>query len=165
MAVESTVPQLVDKKGGSYAAIAPKLKLEKFNKRQKGPHTTPSTTPISTAFFSNNVIQDFQENSDDENHARNGEWIDITMRKRHIRDPIWYLDSVFSRSMTGVKSYLYKYVEQPGPKIDDKQGTIFNANKEIVLIALRRNDIYVLDMSSLTPNGACFFTKASESIN
>nr|GEW66642.1 retrovirus-related Pol polyprotein from transposon TNT 1-94 [Tanacetum cinerariifolium] len=29
----------------------------------------------------------------------------------------------------------------------------------------RRNDVYVLDMSSLTPNEACFFTKASESIN
>ncbi|GJZ08413.1 retrovirus-related pol polyprotein from transposon TNT 1-94 [Tanacetum coccineum] len=42
---------------------------------------------------------------------------------------------------------------------DDKQGTIFNANKEIVLIAPRRNDVYVLDMSSLTPNGVCFFAK------
>ncbi|GJT30816.1 retrovirus-related pol polyprotein from transposon TNT 1-94 [Tanacetum coccineum] len=121
-----------------------------------------------------------------------------------------------SRSMTGVKSYLHKYVEQPGPKVvfgdnsscitegygsincggivftkvafvnglkynlisisqlcdakyivqfDDKQGTIFNANKEIVLIAPRRNDVYVLDMSSLTLNGACFFAKASESVN
>ncbi|GJY98033.1 retrovirus-related pol polyprotein from transposon TNT 1-94 [Tanacetum coccineum] len=97
------------------------------------------------------------------------------------------------RSMTGVKSYLYKYVEQPGPKVvfgdnsscitngygsincgvifDDKQGTIFNANKEIVLIAPRRNDVYVLDMSSLTLTGACFFVracffaKASESVN
>ncbi|GJY25340.1 hypothetical protein Tco_0400066 [Tanacetum coccineum] len=72
--------------------------------------STPSSTLISTAFFSNNVIQDFQENSDDEDdeevsdeeevtqvkvlmaladdeltvgkcHARNGEWVDITMRK------------------------------------------------------------------------------------
>ncbi|GKB15365.1 retrovirus-related pol polyprotein from transposon TNT 1-94 [Tanacetum coccineum] len=118
--------------------------------------------------------------------------------------------------MTGVKSYLHKYVEQPGPKVvfgdnsscitegygsincgsiiftkvafvnglkynlisisqlcdakcivqfDDKQGTIFNANEEIVLIAPRRNDVYVLDMSSLTLNGACFFAKASKSIN
>ncbi|GKD67988.1 hypothetical protein Tco_1322078, partial [Tanacetum coccineum] len=48
---------------------------------------------------------------------------------------------------------------------DDKQGTIFNANKEIFLIAPRRNDVYVLDMSSLTPNGACFFAKALESVN
>ncbi|GKE48443.1 retrovirus-related pol polyprotein from transposon TNT 1-94 [Tanacetum coccineum] len=85
----------------------------------------------------------------------------ITPKERHIREPIWYLDSGCSRSMTGVKSYLHKYVEQPGPK----QGTIFNANKEIVLIAPRRNDVYVLDMSLLTPNGACFFAKASESIN
>ncbi|GKC37472.1 retrovirus-related pol polyprotein from transposon TNT 1-94 [Tanacetum coccineum] len=45
---------------------------------------------------------------------------------------------------------------------DDKQGIIFNANKEIVLIALRRNDVHVLDMSSPTPNGACFFAKASK---
>ncbi|GJW68778.1 retrovirus-related pol polyprotein from transposon TNT 1-94 [Tanacetum coccineum] len=133
--------------------------------------------------------------------------------KRHIRGPIWYLDSGCSRSMTGIKSYLHKYVEQPGPKVvfgdnsscitegyglincggvvftkvsfvnglkynlfsisqlcnakyivqsDDKQGIIFNANKEIVLIVPRRNDVYVLDMSSLSPNGACFFAKASE---
>ncbi|GJT99057.1 retrovirus-related pol polyprotein from transposon TNT 1-94 [Tanacetum coccineum] len=134
---------------------------------------------------------------------------------KHIREPIWYLDSGCSKSMTGVKSYLHKYVEQPGPKLvfgdnsscitegygsinyggevftkvvfvnglkynlisisqlcdtkyivqfDDKQGTIFNANKEIVLIAPRRNDVYVLDMSSLTLNEACFFAKASESV-
>ncbi|GKB88288.1 retrovirus-related pol polyprotein from transposon TNT 1-94 [Tanacetum coccineum] len=53
------------------------------------------------------------------NHARNGKWIDITMRKRHIREPIWFLDSGCSRSMIGVKSYLHKYVEQPG-KFDAK---------------------------------------------
>ncbi|GKE18457.1 retrovirus-related pol polyprotein from transposon TNT 1-94, partial [Tanacetum coccineum] len=92
----------------------------------------------------------------------------ITSKGRHSREPIWYLDSECSRSMTGVKSYLHTYVEQPGPKIvqsDDKQGIIFNANKEIVLIAPRRNDVYVLDMSSLSPNGACFFAKASDSVN
>ncbi|GJU72137.1 retrovirus-related pol polyprotein from transposon TNT 1-94 [Tanacetum coccineum] len=85
----------------------------------------------------------------------------ITSEEMHIREPIWYLDSGCSRSMTGVKSYLHKYVEKPGPK----QGTIFNANKEIILIAPRRNDVYVLDISSLTPNEACFFAKASESVN
>nr|GEU70557.1 retrovirus-related Pol polyprotein from transposon TNT 1-94 [Tanacetum cinerariifolium] len=37
--------------------------------------------------------------------------------QRHIREPIWYLDSECSRSMTGVNSYLHKYVEQPGPKV------------------------------------------------
>ncbi|GKC22323.1 retrovirus-related pol polyprotein from transposon TNT 1-94 [Tanacetum coccineum] len=35
---------------------------------------------------------------------------------KYIREPIWYLDSGCSRSMTGVKSYLHKYVKQPGPK-------------------------------------------------
>ncbi|GJY29773.1 hypothetical protein Tco_0405540 [Tanacetum coccineum] len=35
MAAESTVPQLVNKKGGSYAAIAPKLEPGKFNKWKK----------------------------------------------------------------------------------------------------------------------------------
>ncbi|GJX61857.1 hypothetical protein Tco_0294757 [Tanacetum coccineum] len=144
----------------------------RYSDSKKALITTPLTTPISTAFFSNNVIQDFQENSNDEidertseeylrdldiefherallanskyeeevsndeeltevkvlialaadeltvgkNHAHNGEWIDISMRKRHIREPIWYLDSGCSRSMTGVKSYLHEYVEQPGPK-------------------------------------------------
>ncbi|GJZ34978.1 retrovirus-related pol polyprotein from transposon TNT 1-94 [Tanacetum coccineum] len=34
-----------------------------------------------------------------------------------------------------------------------------------MLIASRRNNVYVLDMSSLTPNGACFFGKASENVN
>ncbi|GJZ40232.1 retrovirus-related pol polyprotein from transposon TNT 1-94 [Tanacetum coccineum] len=68
----------------------------------------------------------------------------ITSKERHIRKPIWYLDSGCSRSMTGVKSYLYKYVEQPEP---------------------RRNDVYVLDMSSLSLNGARFFAKASETDN
>ncbi|GJR97062.1 hypothetical protein Tco_0269236 [Tanacetum coccineum] len=35
MAAVNNVPQLVDKKGGSYAAIAPKLKSGKFNKWKK----------------------------------------------------------------------------------------------------------------------------------
>ncbi|GJY00358.1 retrovirus-related pol polyprotein from transposon TNT 1-94 [Tanacetum coccineum] len=37
-------------------------------------------------------------------------------KERHIRELIWYLDSGCSRSMIGVKSYLHKYMEQPGPK-------------------------------------------------
>ncbi|GJY26303.1 retrovirus-related pol polyprotein from transposon TNT 1-94 [Tanacetum coccineum] len=137
----------------------------------------------------------------------------ITSKERRIKEPSWFLDSRCSRSMTGVKSYLHKYVEQLGLKVvfgdnsscitegygsinyggiiftkvafvnglkynlirisqlsdakyivqfDDKQGTILNANKEIVLIAHKRNDVYVLDISSLTPNRACFFAKASK---
>ncbi|GKE17081.1 retrovirus-related pol polyprotein from transposon TNT 1-94, partial [Tanacetum coccineum] len=84
-------------------------------------------------------------------HFKSGEKIQATKAREPNKNGC-------SRSMTGVKSYLHKYVEQPGLK----QGTIFNANKEIVLIAPRRNGVYVLDMSSLTHNGACFFAKASE---
>ncbi|GKF48871.1 retrovirus-related pol polyprotein from transposon TNT 1-94, partial [Tanacetum coccineum] len=132
-----------------------------------------------------------------------------------VRKPIWYLDSGCSRHMTGVKSYLHKYVEQPGPKVvfgddsacttksygsikcnvivftkvafvnglkynlisinklydaiyivqfDEKRGTIFNSNKEIVMIAPRVRDVYVLDMTSSTQE-YCFFAKASKNLN
>ncbi|GJS06203.1 retrovirus-related pol polyprotein from transposon TNT 1-94 [Tanacetum coccineum] len=40
---------------------------------KKPPITTPLSTLIFTAFFSNNVIQDFQENSDDEVDERSSE--------------------------------------------------------------------------------------------
>ncbi|GJX93527.1 putative reverse transcriptase domain-containing protein [Tanacetum coccineum] len=40
------------------------------------------------------------------------------------------------------------------------QGTIFNQNNEVVLIALRRRDVYVIDMSSYNEeSNACFFAK------
>nr|GEW57012.1 hypothetical protein [Tanacetum cinerariifolium] len=42
-----------------------------------------------------------------------------------IRKPIWYLDSGCSRHMTGVKSYLHKYEEQPGPKVVFEDDSIF----------------------------------------
>ncbi|GKA28125.1 retrovirus-related pol polyprotein from transposon TNT 1-94 [Tanacetum coccineum] len=120
-----------------------------------------------------------------------------------------------SRHMTSVKSYLHKYVEQPGPKVvfgddftcttegygsikcngivftkvafvdglkynlisinqlcdakyivqfDEKRGTIFNSNKEVVMIAPRVRDVYVLDMTSSTQE-SCFFAKDSENLN
>ncbi|GJW47892.1 retrovirus-related pol polyprotein from transposon TNT 1-94 [Tanacetum coccineum] len=107
-----------------------------------------------------------------------------------IRKPIWYLDNGCSRHMTGVKSYLHKYVEQSRPKVvfrddstcttkgygsikcngivftkfDEKRGTIFNSNKEVVMIAPRVRDVYVLDMTSSTQD-SCFFAKASENLN
>ncbi|GKC46780.1 retrovirus-related pol polyprotein from transposon TNT 1-94 [Tanacetum coccineum] len=110
-----------------------------------------------------------------------------------IKKPIWYLDSGCSRHMTGVKSYLHKHVEQPGPKVvfgddstcttegygsikcngivftkvafvDGLKGTIFNSNKEVVMIAPRVRDVYVLDMTS-SAQESCFFAKASENLN
>ncbi|GJR50477.1 retrovirus-related pol polyprotein from transposon TNT 1-94 [Tanacetum coccineum] len=46
------------------------------------------------------------------------------------------------------------------------QGTIFNQNNKVVLIDLRRRDDYVIDMSSYNKeSNACFFSKASNSVN
>nr|GEW00099.1 retrovirus-related Pol polyprotein from transposon TNT 1-94 [Tanacetum cinerariifolium] len=120
-----------------------------------------------------------------------------------------------SRHMTGVKSYLHKYVQQPGPNVvfgndstcitegygsikcngivftkvafvdglkynlistsqlcnakyivqfDEKKGIIFNSNKEVVMIAPRVRDVYVLDMTS-SAQESCFFAKASKNIS
>ncbi|GJT13321.1 retrovirus-related pol polyprotein from transposon TNT 1-94 [Tanacetum coccineum] len=45
------------------------------------------------------------------------------------------------------------------------QGTIFNQNNEVVLVAPRRRDVYVIDMTSYNESNACFFAKASPSVN
>ncbi|GJV06632.1 retrovirus-related pol polyprotein from transposon TNT 1-94 [Tanacetum coccineum] len=111
---------------------------------------------------------------------------DIPLSISDIRKPIWYLDSRCSRHLTGVKSYMYKYVEQLGPKVvfgddstcitegygsikcngifDEKRGTIFKSNKEIVMIAPRVRDVYVLDMTS-SAQESCFFAKVTENRN
>ncbi|GJW67394.1 retrovirus-related pol polyprotein from transposon TNT 1-94 [Tanacetum coccineum] len=73
--------------------------------------------------------------------------------------PIWYLDNGCSRHMTGVKSYLHKYVEQPGPKVvfgDDSTCT----TEGYGFIKY----VYVLDMTS-SAQESCFFAKASENLN
>ncbi|GKA51324.1 hypothetical protein Tco_0744520, partial [Tanacetum coccineum] len=96
---------------------------------------------------------------------------------------------IANKHMTGVKQYLYRYSKEPGPKVvfgDNSsgdiegqlcdanlkvlfiktQGTIFNQNNEVVLIAPRRRDVYVIDMSSFNDeSNACFFAKASNSVN
>nr|GEV78515.1 reverse transcriptase domain-containing protein [Tanacetum cinerariifolium] len=58
-----------------------------------------------------------------------------------IRKPICYMDSGCSRHMTGVKSYLHKYVEQSGPKV------VFG------------------DDSTCTTEESFFFAKASDNLN
>ncbi|GJT89735.1 hypothetical protein Tco_1078580 [Tanacetum coccineum] len=122
--------------------------------------------------------------------ASKASMVKISLRKYDIRKPIWYLDSRCSRHMTCVKSYLHEYVEQPGPKVvfgddstcttegygsikcngivftklDEKIGTIFNSNKEVVMIAPRVRDVYFLDMTS-SAQESCFFAKAFENLN
>ena len=46
------------------------------------------------------------------------------------------------------------------------QGTIMNKKDEVVLIAPRRRDVYVMDMSSYkAESNSCFYAKASASTN
>nr|GEU78569.1 retrovirus-related Pol polyprotein from transposon TNT 1-94 [Tanacetum cinerariifolium] len=46
------------------------------------------------------------------------------------------------------------------------QGTIFNEKDEVILIAPKRRDVYVINMSSYnTDSNACFYAKASPSVN
>nr|GEV06722.1 retrovirus-related Pol polyprotein from transposon TNT 1-94 [Tanacetum cinerariifolium] len=47
---------------------------------------------------------------------------------------------------------------------DEKRGTIFNSNKEILMIAPQVKDVYVLDMTS-SAQESCFFAKASKNLN
>ncbi|GKC69575.1 retrovirus-related pol polyprotein from transposon TNT 1-94 [Tanacetum coccineum] len=49
-------------------------------------------------------------------------------------------------------------------EFDETRGTIFNSNKEVVMIAPRVGDVYVLNMTS-SAQGSCFFAKASENLN
>ncbi|GJZ94042.1 retrovirus-related pol polyprotein from transposon TNT 1-94 [Tanacetum coccineum] len=108
-------------------------------------------------------------------------------QRDYLKRSVWYLDSGCSRHMTGVKQYLHRYSKESGPKVvfgdnssgDTKgygsvncngitftKGTIFNEKDEVVLIAPRRRDVYVIDMSSYNTNSnACFYAKASPSVN
>ncbi|GKD54641.1 retrovirus-related pol polyprotein from transposon TNT 1-94 [Tanacetum coccineum] len=99
-------------------------------------------------------------NHNDFEHFKRGEKIQATKAREPTK-------SGCSRSMTDVKSYLHKYVEHPGPKVvfGDNSSSITKGYDSINCGAPRRNDVYVLDMSSLTSNGACFFAKAFESVN
>nr|GEU39284.1 retrovirus-related Pol polyprotein from transposon TNT 1-94 [Tanacetum cinerariifolium] len=53
-----------------------------------------------------------------------------------------------------------KYIVQ----FDEKRRTIFNSKKEVIIIAPRIRDVYVLDMTS-SAQESCFFAKASENLN
>ncbi|GJY37250.1 retrovirus-related pol polyprotein from transposon TNT 1-94 [Tanacetum coccineum] len=161
-----------------------------------------------------------QSSYPDKNALPSTEQLLLTLMKEvkdYLKRHVWYLDSGYSRHMTGVKQYLHKYSNEPGLKVvfrDDSsrdtegyglvncngitftkisyvnglkhnlisisqlcdanykvlftktQGTIFNQKDEVVLITPRRRDVHVIDMSSFNKDSnACFFAKASPSVN
>nr|GEU71932.1 retrovirus-related Pol polyprotein from transposon TNT 1-94 [Tanacetum cinerariifolium] len=103
-------PKLIQSSSNSNNQVDPKFQKDYKDKEEVFDEEEVTRVKVLMAL-------DDDELTVGKNHSRNGEWLDITMIKRHIREPIWYLDSGCSRSMTSVKSYLHKYVEQPGPKV------------------------------------------------
>ncbi|GJV70467.1 retrovirus-related pol polyprotein from transposon TNT 1-94 [Tanacetum coccineum] len=69
----------------------------------------------------------------------------------------------FRGGLLGLKR-LHGFLEVTAAQFDEKRGTIFNSNKEIVMIAPRVRDVYVLDMTSFAQE-SYFFAKASKSLN
>ncbi|GJW32951.1 retrovirus-related pol polyprotein from transposon TNT 1-94 [Tanacetum coccineum] len=80
MAAISNVPQLVDKKRGSYSTVAPRLEPGKFNKQKKydimeSVISCETTKSIWTGLVHSfeGLLKDFQKNSDDEADERSSE--------------------------------------------------------------------------------------------
>ncbi|GJV36745.1 retrovirus-related pol polyprotein from transposon TNT 1-94 [Tanacetum coccineum] len=74
---------------------------------------------------------------------------------------------VRAESSQSRESSVGKYVDQPGPKLvfGDNSSCITEGFSSINCGALRKNDVYVLDISTLTQNRVCFFAKSFESAN
>ncbi|GJW82712.1 retrovirus-related pol polyprotein from transposon TNT 1-94 [Tanacetum coccineum] len=98
--------------------------------------------------------------------ARSGQGVEITMQKNYLKRSVWYLDSGDTEGYSSVNCNGITFTK----------GTTFNQNNEVVLIAPRRRDVYVIDMSSYNKesNASCekekhhrasFKTKRSFSIN
>nr|GEY55804.1 putative ribonuclease H-like domain-containing protein [Tanacetum cinerariifolium] len=126
-------------------------------------------------------------NRDDESVSLEDEWnINFKAFMEIAEDePSVGKGSGCSRYMTGVKQYMHRFSKEFGPKVvfGDKssgdiegyslvncngitftktEGSILNEKDKVVLIASRKRDVYVIDMSSYnTDSNACFYAKAS----
>ncbi|GJZ17829.1 retrovirus-related pol polyprotein from transposon TNT 1-94 [Tanacetum coccineum] len=88
---------------------------KRYPESKKGLDTEHITAPISTAFFSNNIIQDFQKNYDDEVDERTSEEylrdIDIEIHERGLlAGPICFIErrNIFSGSKANENTKSYK---------------------------------------------------------
>ncbi|GKE15593.1 hypothetical protein Tco_1423170 [Tanacetum coccineum] len=125
--------------------------------------------------------------------ARFGQWVEITMKKDYLnrselgpkvvfRDnssgdtrgygSVNYNGITFTKVayVNGLKHNLISISQLCDANFKvlftKTQGTIFNQNNEFVLVAPRRRDVYVIDMSSYNEeSNTCFFVKPSNSVN
>ncbi|GJX58603.1 retrovirus-related pol polyprotein from transposon TNT 1-94 [Tanacetum coccineum] len=85
------------------------------------------------------AVEEFQDSPDDEEYKQHHEYLNI--EKKNTKQELFSLTSkIFFKKGT-------------------KRGTIFNSNKEVVMIALRARDAYVLDMTSSIQESASHLPK------
>ncbi|GKA88027.1 hypothetical protein Tco_0809791 [Tanacetum coccineum] len=107
----------------------------RYSYNKKALITTPSTTPISIAFFSNNVIQDFQENYDDK--------VDERTSEEYLRDlDVKFHERAFLANSKLSKGFQPKFTpklihssqqtqnSQPEPKIQKDYNTEYKKMKD-----------------------------------
>nr|GEV03348.1 retrotransposon-related protein [Tanacetum cinerariifolium] len=118
-----------------------------------------STTPLSTAFFSTSIIQDFQDSHDDEEDTRSShEYLNDLEEEYQARDLLAKSKIFFKKGtqsslqhkpkLRPIKDFEAKYNKvkakltllslsaspSNASMFDEKRGTIFNSNKEVVMI-------------------------------
>nr|GEX19736.1 hypothetical protein [Tanacetum cinerariifolium] len=76
--------------------------------------------------------------------------------KTPTKDLMWCLEKTLHAEL--------KVIALSNVMFDEKRETIFNSNKEVVMIAPRVRGVYVLDMTSFAQQ-YCFFAKASDNLN
>ncbi|GKA20567.1 hypothetical protein Tco_0700556 [Tanacetum coccineum] len=171
------VPQTIEYRGGELNAAS--VLETKKNK------SFVSATPLSTAFFSSYIVQDSQDSHEYLNDLEEEYQARALLAKfkrffkkgpkrpkllNHHTLELHYTSSNANRSKTPTKSgskvmasiQMHWYIVFT--KFDEKRGTIFNSNKEIVMFAPQVRDVYVLDMT-YSAQESCFLAKASENLN
>ncbi|GJW08121.1 retrovirus-related pol polyprotein from transposon TNT 1-94 [Tanacetum coccineum] len=105
--------------------------------------------------------------NDDDIEERTSRWVNKCVKKfnPYARYGIVFTKLAF---VNGLKYNLISIIQLCDAKyivqFDEKRGIIFNSNKEVVMIAPRVRDVYVLDMTS-SAQESCFFAKASDNLN
>ncbi|GKA89553.1 retrovirus-related pol polyprotein from transposon TNT 1-94 [Tanacetum coccineum] len=125
-----------------------KPETQEFSSKSASRHVTIYDTKPVTSLVPTKVKNNEQESKIDELtklvQMLMDEKINSTQKiqeskHRHIMEPIWYLDSGFSRSMTGFKGYLHKYIVQASKMIMSFIKMVENQN-DVKVIQIRTDN-------------------------